>query len=303
MVKTYILAPNWVTAPPPDGPIKLGHLLDDLTEFTPLNRVNVVEIPKTYLNPVDIKDGFKTSRSKLLSGELGIFAKVMGLVGVGAGAKIFYKKDKNDVLSCKKLDTMTFDPPASYITKSMALLEVKTFMEGSMFKAPVYMLTGLKIGRGASLQSSSTKDKGVKIDGGLNPPGSPVQFGGKAGLAVTATEGESWEGSTDFIVAFRVKKIWYHHGDLKNKSYNENVVMQDGTPTMKGSDMTLQADDDIPLEDIFTDESLTMHRDVENGEEVKWIIPNVRLESTSLPEDTDTEGRVLITQTLANNVS
>lgn len=42
MVKTYILAPNWTTAPPPDGPIKLGHLLDDLTEFVPINRTKLV---------------------------------------------------------------------------------------------------------------------------------------------------------------------------------------------------------------------------------------------------------------------
>jgi hypothetical protein len=71
MVKTYILAPNWTTAPPPQGPIKLGHLLDDLTEFTPLNRLNVPDPPKEYVNPVHTQKGFKTSRSRLLSGELG----------------------------------------------------------------------------------------------------------------------------------------------------------------------------------------------------------------------------------------
>lgn len=157
-----------------------------------------------------------------------------------------------------------------------------------MFKAPVYMLTGLKVGRGASLQSSWTNQKGVKIDGGLNPLGSPVQFGAKAAFATKATGDESWEGSSDFIVAFRVKRIWYYHGDLKNKPYNENVVMQDGTPAIKGPDITLQADDDIALEDIFPSESLTIDRDVENGEEVNWIIPDIRAESPSLPADKST---------------
>jgi hypothetical protein len=71
MVKTYILAPNWTTAPPPEGPIKLGHLLDDLMEFTPLNRLNVLDTPKEYVNPVHTQEGFTTSRSRLLSGELG----------------------------------------------------------------------------------------------------------------------------------------------------------------------------------------------------------------------------------------
>ncbi|PVH69596.1 hypothetical protein DL98DRAFT_522096 [Cadophora sp. DSE1049] len=178
MVKAYILAPNWTTAPPPTGPIKLGHLLDDLTEFTPLNRLNVPETPKEYVNPMHTQKGFKTSRSNLLSGELGLFARILGLVGVGAGAEVFYKKDSSDILSCKTLETQTFDPPSSYILSSMALPEAKMFMEGANFKEPVYMVTGLKIGRGASLKSSVGSEKGMRMDGGLNPPGSPAQLGG-----------------------------------------------------------------------------------------------------------------------------
>lgn len=283
MVKTYILAPNWSTAPPPNGPIKLGHVLDDLTEFVPLNRHTVVDIPKNELNPVDRKSGFTNSRSKLVSGELGVFAKVLGLVGVGAGADIFYKKDKNDVLSCKHLETMTFDPTASYITDSMDLPDVKKFMEGCKFKAPVYMVTGLKIGRGGSLKSSSSSDVGVKIEGGLNPPGSPAQVGVKVGYVNSPKEGESWDRSTDFIVAFRVRKIWYHHGDIKNKAHSEKVVMQDGAAVRSGPTLTLLSGDDIPLEDVFAESSLTTDKEVEDGEEVQWIIPDVGTES----EDAD----------------
>lgn len=275
MVKTYILAPNWTTAPPPDGPIKLGHVLDDLTEFVPLNREEITEIEPKYLNMIDTKDGFTTSRSKLVSGELGIFARIMGLVGVGAGADMYYRKDMNDILSCKTLDTMTFDPTAKYIADTMELDEIKGFMEGCKFKLPVYMITGLKVGRGASLQSSSNIERGVKLDGGLQPPGSLAQIGGKAGVAVNQGESESWTGSTDFIVAFRARKIWYHHEDLKSMTNLDKVVMQDGTPIQRGSNMTLKVDDEIPLEDLGVDAPLTMNKDVEDGEEVTWIIPRV----------------------------
>lgn len=37
--------------------------------------------------------------------------------------------------------------------------EVRNFMQGYHFKAPVYMISGLKIGRGGSLQSSSNRDE------------------------------------------------------------------------------------------------------------------------------------------------
>lgn len=282
MVKTYILAPNWSTAPPPAGPINLGHLLDNLKELVPINRADIVSIPLDLLNPVDIKSGFTTSRGRLLSGELGVFAKMVGLVGVGTAAEIYYTKEQQDVLSCETLDTITFDPSPSYIYESMERPEVQKFMQGAKFKAPVFMITGLKVGKGASLQSTGFKEKGLKMDGGLNPPEIPTQFGVKAGLGVKVTEGESWEGSTDFIVAFRVKKIWYKGGDVQNQSHNKNAVMQDGTK--KGVERALVESDNIGLEDFFTHVSLRVHTDVENGEEVNWIIPDVRLESTEEPK-------------------
>lgn len=138
MVKTYILSPNWTTAPPPDGPIQLGHILDDLTEFVPLNRRSVPEIPDDDRNPVDTKSGFTTSRSELLSGDVGIFARAFGLVGIGAGAGVFYERGMSDVLTCKTLDTMTFDPTPEYIAKSVLVPEVSRYIKLRRYKDPVY---------------------------------------------------------------------------------------------------------------------------------------------------------------------
>ncbi|KAI3547302.1 hypothetical protein CSPX01_03739 [Colletotrichum filicis] len=273
MMKTYILAPNWTTAPPPDGPIKLGHFLDDLTELVPVNRHGIVDIPIELLNKIDIKDGFQSSRSRLLSGELGFFAKVIGLFGSGAGAGVCSNKDKNDILSCERLETMTFDPTAEYIAESMELPEVARYMKGCRFKEPLYMVTGFKIGRGGSLQSKSSQNRSLKLECGLNPPGSPFNIEGKVGIAREETESEVWKGSTDFIVAFRVRKIWYQKGDIKNKAHKKNVVMQDGAQAKDSSDMSLQASDDIHQKDVSREVELTTVQtdDDEGGE--SWILP------------------------------
>ncbi|KAH7317056.1 hypothetical protein B0I35DRAFT_434472 [Stachybotrys elegans] len=253
MVRTYFLAPNWTTAPPPDGPIKLGHILDNLTEFVPLNRRGVLEVPQDDQNLVDTKSGFTASRSQLISGELGLVARVLGLVGVGVGAGAYSRKDKSDVLSCKNLDTLTFDPTTEYIAKSVKLPEVNQFLEYGGFKRPVYMVTGLKIARESSLQSSRSKEKGLMLDGGLSPPGAPVQVGGRTGLSSSSAEGQSWEGSTDFIVAFRVKKIWYHREEVRNKTYRNKAVMSGGVSrdADNAMDMVLMYDDDVSPEDYL----------------------------------------------------
>ncbi|KAJ4217087.1 hypothetical protein FSOLCH5_001912 [Fusarium solani] len=275
MVNTYILAPNWTTAPPPDGPIQLGHVLDDLTEFVPLNRRSVPEIPEDDENPVDTKTGFTASRGDLLSGELGVFARIFGLVGIGAGAGVFYEKNKSDVLTCERLDTMTFDPTPEYIAKSVDVPEVSRYMKLRRYKDPVYMVTGLKIGRGCSLQSSQSRTKGFKLDGGLNAPATPCQTGFEAGLSTAATQGESWEGSTDFIVAFRVKKIWYHQGELRSKTHQDKAVMQDGGAVKAESTTVLMHDDEVTPDDVFIDKLLATEGEAENGEEVVWIVPKV----------------------------
>ncbi|KAL6799521.1 hypothetical protein GGI42DRAFT_56870 [Trichoderma sp. SZMC 28013] len=51
--------------------------------------------------------------------------------------------------------------------------------------------------------------------------------------------------------------------------------MQDGTPTEELPDITLQAEDDISLSDIFSPEELITYTDIDDGEKVDWIIPNV----------------------------
>jgi len=274
MVKTYILAPNWTTAPPPEGPLHLGHILDDLTEFVPLNRDDIIPIDKE--NPQDVKSGFESTRSKLISGDLGFTAKVFGLVGVGAGAELHSKKDINDVLSCKRLITRTFDPTDDYIDKSMKLPQVEKFVKLTKQKEPVYMVTGLKIGRGGSLQSTNSNDKGVKLEGGINPPGSPVAIEGKAGVQSTTTEGVSWKESSPFIVAFRVRKIWYHHGEVKDKAHNVRAVLQDGSSKPSETAAPLMSDDEIQLSDVTADTDLTTEMDTEDGEEVQWILPKLK---------------------------
>lgn len=109
MTKTYFLAPNLTTAPPPNRPIKLGHILDNIAEFKPLSRNTILVIDESHLNPIDTKTSFITSRSKFVAGELGVFAKVLGLVGVLVGADIYYTKDMNGILPCQSLDTMTVE--------------------------------------------------------------------------------------------------------------------------------------------------------------------------------------------------
>lgn len=72
MSSTYIRLPNSSTAPPPDGPIHLGHVLDDLTNLRPLNRKSRVEIPPEDLLPLHEQPVFEAKRKSLRDGTYGL---------------------------------------------------------------------------------------------------------------------------------------------------------------------------------------------------------------------------------------
>ncbi|KAL6410591.1 hypothetical protein AUP68_07018 [Ilyonectria robusta] len=208
MVKSYFLAPNFTTAPPPEGPIKLGSILHNIREFRTINRT-VQAIPVMQLQPVDKETGFEIFLGQRHSVDFGLIAQVLGLLGLGTSASIERTKDRNNLLSCQRLDTFAFDPTESYINKSMEDSRVRSFLRSSRFKLPMYMVTGLKVARGASLV-------GV---------------------------GEKWDSSTDFIVAFKVRKIWLDRDE--EVKHAKMAVIADGTYVIRQPTFTIRSDDDL----------------------------------------------------------
>ncbi|PCD31899.1 hypothetical protein FGRA07_09898 [Fusarium graminearum] len=252
MVKEYFLAPNYTTAA--EGPIKLGSILRNITEFEPLNQV-VETIPATQLYPVDVKEQFEISLHELHSVNLNLKARALGLLGLGTGASIERVKGSNDVISCHRLETLSFNPTDSYIEASMEDSNVKRFMRSSRFRKPIYMVTGLKIARAAFRTSSTNSLLAVEHDTSLLPPGAPVAVGGTVRCSISDDQGEKWDRSTDFILAFKVKKIWL---DRKNKvkqgGYRKMAVMQ-GETSVGESPFAVRSDDDLTpgeVEEMFS---------------------------------------------------
>lgn len=277
MAKTYIPAPNFSTAPPPDGPLDLGHILEDLSYSSiesPLNREGYVEIAHR-LRP-DKKSGFRKSRRELLSGEFGIFAKFLAFFGVGVQAEATFEKDASDILAIKTLETITFTPSKDYIEKSMAVDGVKIHMEACDYKDTLFLVTGLKIAREASLESSLNKKFGGKVEFGFSHPGVPTEAGPRLGVSNSRSEGESFDGSTDFILAIRVKKIRYREEKLVTEEYNEGATMMDDVTRQRQSIILEDTSDEIGLRDIPNSKGLQLAESSDyDGDELFFLaLPN-----------------------------
>ncbi|KAI1390036.1 uncharacterized protein F4822DRAFT_400591 [Hypoxylon trugodes] len=226
MVRAYIVAPDFSTAPPPDGPVELGHILKNVFEFSPLNEGQRIDIPNRL--PIDEKRGFKTTRSKILGGTFGVFAEVLAILGFGIEAHAEYKREADDVLSIDRLETLAFNPTDEYVKKSMETDGVKIYTNATKNKKPVFMITGIKIARGASLETKRSTTVGGRLKLGFSAPGMPGDIGPEAGLTKGQSVGESFEGSTDFILAIRVRQIKYKKAEIVHDVYYRGATMMDG---------------------------------------------------------------------------
>ncbi|KAL7934270.1 hypothetical protein V8C35DRAFT_321987 [Trichoderma chlorosporum] len=280
MVKTYILAPDYSTAPPPDGPVRLGDLLTDLSELVPLNDHN--RVPIRAVLPSNYKFNFKAARSTLLSGNLGVWAQAAALFGVGVEAGWAYEAADADVISFKVLETISFNPTLDYVHAVMAADAVRAYMAAAGRSAAVYMITGLKIGHGAAVETSHSLQKGVELKMGFAQPGVPVEGGPKGGVQRKKAEGMSFEGSTNFVVAFRVRKITYKKNVLHAAAYNNGATMLDGTEgeeTKNNGQPELDFEEEVGLDDAQMDSKLDLMvvqgNEYDDKDESLWIVPKV----------------------------
>ncbi|KAG5772925.1 hypothetical protein H9Q72_001104 [Fusarium xylarioides] len=247
MVNQYLPAPNLTTAP--DGPIQLGTILRNLDDFDPINR-QIAAIPETDRFPVHTQAMKTFSLDELHSASLSFAARALGFFGLGTGASIERTKGSNNRISCERFETYVFNPTESYIKESIKDKDVAKFLRSSRFK-PVYLVTGLKVARGASSTSSTGRVMALEHDASVLPSEAPASLGVKASYARGMRQVDKWESSTDFIVAFKVRKVRLgRNQEIKHELYTKRAIMQDGTPLDSETDLTLEYDDDLTPEEV-----------------------------------------------------
>ena len=100
------------------------------------------------------------SRKAPFTGEVGILARILGSVGGDASLK--RQKWNNGVYHIKRLETVYFFPKQKYLSECVKLSDAKDYLEGSNYKQPVYLINGLKIAWGTTIEMM----RGREIDAG-----------------------------------------------------------------------------------------------------------------------------------------
>lgn len=159
---------------------------------------------------------------------MGIWAKFVDIVA-GGNLGVQGNKSGDDKYEFAEIETQFFEPTFQYIAQSNDIPAVTEYIKRTAFRRYMYMVTGLKIVRGAKVATERRRGFGgnAQIEVGGAAAGLPVQLGPDISGKVSEVDRESFGESSDFVFAMRLREIYYQKGKpagLADREYNKGAL-------------------------------------------------------------------------------
>ncbi|KAK1238466.1 hypothetical protein MKX07_006612 [Trichoderma sp. CBMAI-0711] len=220
--------------PPPEGPLCLGSIIrSPSTPQYPLNGGSVVAVPNAY--PPFVETEFK----KTVTSEKGMSLEFHGhsqgpaTRKIPIGFEINSRRKKKSVKSFA-FDTVTthsFEPTQEYVQEAIKAPAVQAWLREPKQKfAPVcslYLVTALKIAKGARIKYSTLQWKTVTGNGGIDGPARATLLSPEGPLTSTNTFEKGFNYEDEFVFAFRVKRLKIGR-KVKVEDYNKGAFLAIG---------------------------------------------------------------------------
>ena len=277
MKKTYLLAPTRES--PPDGPIALGNIIS--SPFRPEDRLN----SKLNTHDLPIYESYQTNFSlemgKRKAGRLGLWTIFLQSVGIGINLGGTFANEESETFKFERVETKYFTPDRRFVETSMEGDDVRDFLRKSKFKANVYMITGIKIARGASVTYTKLREKGLHVQIGIDatPMGVPIGLGPNIKVKGGLKESTTFKSAEGFVFAYRLRELFYtRKQELVDRQFDRGAMFgTDAAENFKTAiedetvgDVELQgiAEQDLGGEDIDLDDEEVVDDDDETCESV-----------------------------------
>jgi hypothetical protein len=227
---SYMLPPNFDF--PPSGAIALGKVIKDPKRpGRALHSANVNQslITETKRTP------WSFSNENARSGSVGLFASFLApILGIGADIEGSLSLDHDHVYRCDELVTRYFVPDDAFIAKCLCSSTVKAYTKNNPWRS-IYMITGVKIAHGATMETTLEDGQGVEGKVGVDgtPSGVPVGGGPKAKYEQKKTRIVKFGSGEDFILAYQLLRIKpKSDGSFKEEDFNKFALLGDDEEDM-----------------------------------------------------------------------
>ncbi|KAF8849891.1 hypothetical protein BDZ45DRAFT_809578 [Acephala macrosclerotiorum] len=238
---TYFLAPSCDF--PADGLIALGSII--VHPKTPQKSLNHRDNQRVAVPANDLQESFKDNWEDVIKtarhNKVALWASFLQMIlGFGTGVSVGVKQGRDDIYKFRQLETKFFEPDAAYIENSLKAEGVIAYISATRCKKPVYMITGVKIARGASVTSKTLKGYEAMLKVGFDGTtltGVPISGGPKVETNSTKEREVKFDNGSDYVFAYRVVKIQLSEdGNVKgHKDYVKGALFgtDEGTNSKK----------------------------------------------------------------------
>ncbi|KAF5642067.1 transcriptional activator of proteases prtT [Fusarium tjaetaba] len=215
----YIRAPNLDYEP--NKAIRLGHIwkhpMDPGSFCGP-----PLPIPEDMETNYTFKAPWYIGKGRANSGSLGIWASFLQAVGVTAESNFDWNNAKDVSHTCERLDTYSIEPTDDYVKESVKAVA----SEAVRRRERLFMVTGVKIARGAvgSISSSRRVGGGARVGFGGESLGVPFDGGPQFNISRDIYDEETYGESSDFVFAYRVRRIIYPKGGWESTHAGSSIV-------------------------------------------------------------------------------
>jgi hypothetical protein len=118
------------------------------------------------------------------------------------------------VYKFQELENRIFQPTDESIEEALQYPQVVRFVAKRGYRRPLFMITGVKIAWGANISKEAAKARGLSAKAGiygmLGGVRGDMTAGGEASELLR--EKETFDTPSDFVFAFRLRKIFYEKG-------------------------------------------------------------------------------------------
>ena len=157
------------------GPICLGHIIPDLKHLdNVINRRSgplkfPPDMPISSTKSFDLTDTTEDGRGSDLSLSAGVPIAVAAGIIVRAEIGAVLKRSMRSSWTFEALETFIIQPTAEYVAESVETEEVSAYLStrAALGSHSVFMITGIKVAKGAAFQTSKSSSKGLSAGMGV----------------------------------------------------------------------------------------------------------------------------------------
>ncbi|KAF9775976.1 hypothetical protein IL306_005884 [Fusarium sp. DS 682] len=202
----------------PDGTLQLGQILAEPKDPAyVLQPSGPLELPENMKVEHLTRENLNMQTNDEILGQFSAWAK-LGYVPAFLKAKAAMTRSHDYVWHFDKLESYTTSPTRDYVIAAMKHGDVPESLKSFLFKRRVYMVTGVRVARGARMQRNDQSSMNVEIGGEMSNQDQAVALGSEAKLQGKTMESEDFDKSSDFVFAYRLNEVRYR-GKVRHKPF------------------------------------------------------------------------------------